>query len=126
MRIKHIALFAVAALVSLSSSAAPQGASGEEVVTVSAAPAKAYVDPMMAKRMQGVYVFDDGSLLRVTGKSRKFYADVGNGPVEIVHVGGDRFEAIGQDLSLRFEGAPFPDTVELRNGARHRIASAQR
>ena len=126
MRIKHIALFALAATVSLSGMAAPQAASNE-VVTVSAAqPTKAYIDPMMAKRMQGVYVFDDGSLLRVSSKSRKFYADVGRGPVEIVHVGDDRFEAIGQDLSLRFDGGPFPDVVHLKRGDAHWVASVQR
>ena len=125
MRIKHIALFALAATVSLSSLAAAPEAPNE--VTVSAAqPTKAYIDPMMAKRMQGVYVFDDGSLLRVSSKSRKFYADVGRGPVEIVHVGDDRFEAIGQDLSLRFDGGPFPDVVHLKRGDAHWVASVQR
>ena len=126
MRLKHIALFAAAAVVSLSSIAGPQAASNE-VVQVSAAPAKkAYTDPLMAQRMQGVYVFDDGSILRVSSKSRKFYADVGSGPVEIVHVGDDRFEAIGQDLSLRFDGGPFPHAVHLKNGSNREVASTGR
>ena len=126
MRLSSIALFAAAAVVSLSSAAAPQ-ASADDVVEVRAAqPKKVYVDPMMYKRMQGVYALDDGRLLRVTGQSRKLFADLGQGPQEIVHVGRDRFEAVGKDLSVRFDGAPFPDVVHVKAGAEREVASRQR
>jgi len=126
MRLSSIALFAAAAVVSLSSAAAPQ-ASADDVVEVRAAqPKKVYVDPMMYERMQGSYKLDDGRTLRVTSKSRKLFADVGDGPLEIVHVGRDRFEAVGKDLSLRFEGGPFPHTVKLSDVPAHALASRQR
>lgn len=129
MHIKHIALAAAFAAVSLSSVAAPEAAlqaPTNEVVEVRVAPAKpAWVDPMMVKRMQGVYALDNGSILRITEKSRKLYADVGEGPVEIVHIGHDRFEAIGKDMSLNFEGGPYPDAVFLRI-ANRQVASARR
>jgi hypothetical protein len=126
MRLFAIALFAAATAASFASSAAPQTSSGDVVEVRAAQPKKVYVDPMMYKRMQGVYKLDDGRVLRVTGKSRKLYADLGEGPQEIVHVGRDRFEAIGQDLSVRFEGGPFPDLVRVKDGLGREIASSQR
>jgi len=129
MRLASIALFAAAAVVSLASSAAPQTATGDvaDVINVRAAqPKKVYIDPMMYQRMQGAYKLDDGRTLRVTGKSRKLYADLGQGPQEIVHVGSDRFEAVGKDLSVRFDGGPFPHTVHLKDESGRVLASSQR
>ena len=129
MRLDSIALFAAAAVVSLASSAAPQTATGDvaDVINVRAAqPKKVYIDPMMYQRMQGAYKLEDGRTLHVTGKSRKLYADLGQGPQEIVHVGSDRFEAVGKDLSVRFDGGPFPHTVHLKDESGHVLASSQR
>lgn len=129
MRTQHIALFAAAACVSLSAVAAGpamQGEAGAAGATSAAAPHKAWLDPAMARGMQGSYRLDDGRTLRVSEKSRKLYADVGEGPVEIVHVGDDRFEAIGKDISLRFEGAPQPHDVSARFGAERRVVARQR
>ncbi|MEW7850860.1 hypothetical protein AB2N08_19405 [Massilia aurea] len=129
MRLASIALFAAAAVVSLASSAAPQIATGDvaDVINVRAAqPKKVYIDPMMYQRMQGAYKLDDGRTLHVTGKSRKLYADLGQGPQEIVHVGSDRFEAVGKDLSVRFDGGPFPHTVHLKDESGRVLASSQR
>ena len=129
MRIKHIALFAAAALVALSGVAGEPAASGPAAVQVdvkAAQPHKSYVDPLMTKRMQGVYRLDDGRILRVSEHRRKLYADVGGGAVEIVHVGRDRFEAIGSDLSLDFEGGPHPYAVVLKSGPERRVASSLR
>lgn len=126
MRLKHIALFAAAATVSLSTLAAPPAA---DIVTVTAntvQPKKVYIDPMMYKRMQGAYKLDDGRTLQITGEKRKLYADVGDGPTEIVHVGNDRFEAIGADLSVRFEDGPYPVNVFVKSGPQRQVASAQR
>lgn len=127
MRLSHLALFATAAVVSLTSAAQPVTATSPDVVNVQAAqPKKVYVDPLMYQRMQGAYKLDDGRTLHVTGKGRKLYADLGDGPQEIVHVGSDRFEAVGKDLSVRFDGGPFPHTVHLRDDAGRVLASSQR
>jgi len=127
MRLSQPALFAAAAVVSLTSAAQPVTATSPDVVNVQAAqPKKVYVDPLMYQRMQGAYKLDDGRTLHVTGKGRKLYADLGDGPQEIVHVGSDRFEAVGKDLSVRFDGGPFPHTVHLRDDAGRVLASSQR
>lgn len=126
MRIKHLVLLSAAALLSLSAVAAPQGAASE-VVQVRAAPAqKVYLDPVMHKRMQGTYRLDDGRTLKISSQSRKLFADVGNGPTEIVHVGNDRFEAIGKEVSLRFEDGPYPEGVFFTDRGGREVASAQR
>jgi hypothetical protein len=127
MRLSHLALFAAAAVVSLASTAQPVTATNPDVVNVQAAqPKKVYIDPLMYQRMQGAYKLDDGRTLHVTGKGRKLYADLGDGPQEIVHVGRDRFEAVGNDLSVRFDGGPFPHTVHLKDDAGRVLASSQR
>ncbi|MBD8722331.1 hypothetical protein IFT43_03010 [Oxalobacteraceae sp. CFBP 13708] len=127
MRLSQLALFAAAAVVSLASTAQPITATSPDVVNVQAAqPKKVYIDPLMYKRMQGAYKLEDGRTLHVTGKSRKLYADLGDGPQEIVHVGRDRFEAVGRDLSVRFDGGPFPHTVHLKDDAGRVLASSQR
>ncbi len=127
MRLARLALFAAAAVVSLTSAAQPVTATSPDVVNVQAAqPKKVYIDPLMYQRMQGAYQLEDGRTLHVTGKSRKLYADLGDGPQEIVHVGRDRFEAVGKDLSVRFDGGPFPHTVHLRDDGGRVLASSQR
>ena len=127
MRLSHLALFATAAAVSLASAAQPLTATSPDVVNVHAAqPKKVYIDPLMYQRMQGAYKLDDGRTLHVTGKGRKLYADLGDGPQEIVHVGSDRFEAVGRDMSVRFDGGPFPHTVHLKDDAGRVLASSQR
>ena len=127
MRLSQLALFAAAAAVSLTSAAQPVTAANPDVVNVHAAqPKKVYIDPLMYKRMQGAYKLEDGRTLHVTGKSRKLYADLGDGPQEIVHVGRDRFEAVGKDMSVRFDGGPFPHTVHLKDDGGRVLASSQR
>jgi hypothetical protein len=127
MRLSHLALFAAAAVVSLASTAQTVTATNPDVVNVQAAqPKKVYIDPLMYQRMQGAYKLDDGRTLHVTGKGRKLYADLGDGPQEIVHVGRDRFEAVGKDLSVRFDGGPFPHTVHLKDDGGRVLASSQR
>ncbi|MEF9927348.1 MAG: hypothetical protein RR983_13495 [Massilia sp.] len=127
MRLSRLAFFAAAAAVSLTSAAQPVTAANPDVVNVHAAqPKKIYIDPLMYKRMQGAYKLEDGRTLHVTGKSRKLYADLGDGPQEIVHVGRDCFEAVGKDMSVRFDGGPFPHTVHLKDDAGRVLASSQR
>jgi len=130
MRLSRLALFAAAAVVSLASAAQPVAAASTDAVDVinvrAAQPKKVYVDPLMYQRMQGAYKLDDGRTLHVTGKGRKLYANLGDGPQEIVHVGRDRFEAVGKDLSVRFDGGPFPHTVHLKDDAGRVLASSQR
>lgn len=126
MHIKHLrhsALLALAALASLPALAADAATSGNAGAVTAK---KAYLDPLTAKRMQGVYRLDDGRTLRVSEAHRRLYADVGGGPLEIVHVGHDRFEAVGSDLSLGFEGGTHPHSVVVKTGPERRVASSLR
>lgn len=127
MRIKHIALFAAAAVVSFSSIAAPQGV-GKEVVTVNAPHSKQVRMPaFLFDRVQGEYALEDGRTLTISGKGygfeRTLYADLGDGPTEIVHVGSKRFVAVGKELNLRFQGDKIPETVFVRDGERQAVAA---
>ena len=125
MHIKHIALLVAVAAGALPGVAAEAGA-GSAVGIRAAQPISAYVDPAMAKRLAGAYRLDDGRTLLVSQKSRKLYADMGDGPVQIIHLGNERFEAVGKDLGLRFEGGPFPYAVTASIGAQRQVASAAR
>jgi len=125
MRLAHLVLFAAATIASLSAGAAPQ--SNEGIVEVRPARvSKVYLEPEMKARMQSTYRLDDGRMLRVTGNARKLFADLGDGKTEIVHVGGHRFEALGQDFHLRFADDNYADTVVVGSAASSRVASAQR
>jgi len=126
MRTIHIALLAAAACVSLSSVAAGPATPAEAGAASTSAPRQAWINPAMVRGMQGSYGLDDGRTLRVSEKGRKLYADLGDGPVEIVHVGDDRFEAIGRDIGLRFEGGPRPHEVFARIGPQRQVASHRR
>lgn len=123
MHIKHIALLAAAALASLPGLAAGPSTSGDAGAVTTK---KVYLDPLMVKGMQGSYRLDDGRILRVSESHRKLYADVGDGRFEIVHVGRDRFEGVGSDLSLDFKGAPHPYDVVVKTGPERRVASSLR
>ena len=85
-----------------------------------------HADPVAAKRVKGSYALDDGRTLRVSEKGRKLYADLGDGPVQIRHVGDERFEAVGADLRLDFKGGPFPYAVTLSAGSGRQVASNPR
>lgn len=132
MRIKHIALLAVTAAattLSLSSVAAPQGAA-KPVVEVRSSHQQVPMPPFAFDRVQGEYVLEDGRTLQVAGKlegqKRTLYADLGDGPVELIHVGSKRFVAVDKDLSLRFQGDKIPETVFVRDGDNRAVAAAQR
>lgn len=129
MRTKHLALFATAATLSLSSFAAPQGAA-KPVVEVRSSHQQVPMPAFAYDRVQGEYALEDGRTLQVAGKldagKRTLYADLGDGPVELIHVGKKRFVAVGQDLSLRFQGDRIPDTVFVRDGDNRAVAAVQR
>lgn len=132
MRIKHTALFAAAAAavtLSLPGIAAPQGAA-KPVVEVRSAHRQVPMPAFAYDRVQGEYALEDGRTLQVAGKrdggKRTLYADLGDGPVELIHVGKKRFVAVGKDLSVRFEGDRMPDTVFVRDGANRVVASVPR
>ncbi len=111
MRTKLLIASAVA-LISFNASADDSGAVTHDtgagrVNVVGAQPART---PLMAATfagVQGVYTLDDGRRLRVTGTSngrvRTLYADLGDGPVEMVQVGHGRFVGAGRDLGISFE-----------------------
>ena len=128
MRIKHIALFAAAATLSLSTFAAPQGIE-KPIVEVRSSHQQVPMPAFAFDRVQGEYALEDGRILEVEGKvegrKRTLYADLGDGPVELIHVGKKRFVAVGKDLSLRFQGDRIPDTVFVRDGGVREVAAAR-
>ena len=132
MRLNHIAMFAittVTASLSLSSLAAPQGA-GKEVVEVRSSYQQVRMPPFAYDRVQGEYALEDGRVLQVSGKveggKRTLYADLGEGPVELIHVGKKRFVAVGKDLNMRFEGERAAHTVYVREAGNRALAATQR
>lgn len=107
MRTKLL-LAATAALISINASAHDAGT--ERVTVVGAQPAQVQGLPMSAMTFAGVqghYVLDDGRRLHVTGKGarkeRRLYADIGNGPVELVRVGEHRFVGADRGLDVSFD-----------------------
>jgi hypothetical protein len=133
MRTKLL-LAAAATFVTFAATAAPQGAGTERVTVVGAQPAQAQLLPMMFDNLQGRYDLEDGRMLTVTGKvagrNRTLYADMGDGPTEIIHIGRNRFVAMGKDMRFSFErpnSRRLPDTVRIStaNGKRD-LALAQR
>ncbi len=132
MRTKLL-LAAAATFFTLTATAAPQGVGTERVDVVGAQPKQTQMAPFMFDNVQGRYDLDDGRMLTVTGKvdgrSRTLYADLGDGPTEIVHIGKNRFVAMGKDLRLAFErpdSRRMPDTVRISTAAGRQVALAQR
>ncbi|CAN7529233.1 hypothetical protein [Massilia sp. LjRoot122] len=131
MRTKLL-LAAAATFVTLSASAAPQ-VDAERVTVVGAQPKQTQMAPFMFDNVQGRYDLEDGRMLTVTGKvdgrNRSLYADLGDGPVEIVHVGKNRFVAMNKDMRFAFErpnSRRLPDTVRISTLAGRQVALAQR
>jgi hypothetical protein len=114
--------------------AAPQADTERVTVTVvGAQPKQTMLAPMMFDNVQGRYDLEDGRMLTVTGKvdgrTRTLYADLGDGPTEIIHVGKNRFVAMGKDVRFAFErlnSRRLPDTVRISTVAGRQIALAQR
>ncbi|MCC2954410.1 hypothetical protein LK542_02140 [Massilia sp. IC2-477] len=132
MRTKLL-LAAAATFFTLTATAAPQGAGTERVDVVGAQPRQVQMAPFMFDNVQGLFELEDGRMLTVTGKvdgkTRTLYADFGDGPTEIVHVGKSRFVAVGKDLRFSFErpnSRRLPDTVRITNLAGRYVALAQR
>ncbi|MGH8854303.1 MAG: hypothetical protein ACREWI_08495 [Telluria sp.] len=134
MRTKLL-LAAAATFVTLTATAAPQGADTERVDVIGAQPKQAMMAPFMFDNVQGRYDLEDGRMLTVTGKvdgrtrTRTLYADLGEGPTEIIHVGKNRFIAMGKDLRFAFErpnSRRMPDTVRISQANGRQIALAQR
>lgn len=132
MRTKLL-LAAAATFVALSASAAPQGEGSERVTVVGAQPQQARLAPFMFDKVQGDYALDDGRTLTVTGKvdgrTRTLYADLGDGPTRIVHVGKNRFAAMDKDLHLGFDqmdSRKLPHAVRITTQAGRSVALAQR
>jgi hypothetical protein len=131
MRTKLL-LAAAATFITLTASAAPQGASTERVTVVGAQAARTQMAPFLFDRMMGRYELDDGRVLEVTGqitgKQKSVYADLGDGPVEIVHIGAGRFVAVDKDVRFAFEERRrVVDTVRISTAnGRRQLALAQR
>jgi hypothetical protein len=131
MRTKLL-LAAAATFFAMSATAAPQD-STERVTVVGAQPQQTMMAPFMFDNVQGRYDMDDGRMLTVTGKvagrTRTLYADFGDGPVEIIHIGKNRFVAMDKDLRLAFErpnSRRLPDTVRITTANGRQVALAQR
>ncbi|WP_020654484.1 hypothetical protein [Massilia niastensis] len=112
MRIKHLVIAAAAAIVSLSASAEPQSAT-ERVEVREARPAQKQMKPFFYDRVQGEYALDNGRVLNVTGANRVLYADMGEGKIELMHVGKGRFVAVDKDMRFAFTGDRIPDEVRI-------------
>ncbi|MFN3791978.1 hypothetical protein [Massilia sp.] len=132
MRTKLL-LAAAATFFTLTASAAPQGTASERVDVVGAQPKQAQMSAFVFDGVQGDYQLDDGRTLTVTGtrdgQARKLYADFGDGATELVHVGKNRFVAVGKDLRLSFDRPNerrVVDTVRVSNLAGRYVALAQR
>ena len=128
-------LLLAAAFLALSATApaGPQGADPERVTVVGAQPKQVMMAPFMFDNVQGRYDLEDGRMLTVTGKvagrTRTLYADFGDGPSEIIHVGKNRFVAMDKDLRLAFErpnSRRLPDTVRISTANGRQVALAQR
>ena len=121
MRIKLL-LAASAALFTLNASAHDVGAG--RVNVVAAQPKQVHLAQRAFDRVQGAYQLGDGRVLSVTGKGagkeRKLYANFGDGPVEIVHVGKNRFEGRDKDVRISFDaaGGKHPEAVRVTAPAR--------
>lgn len=130
MRIKHLVLFAGAAVLSLSAAAAPQGADTERVEVRGSQPAQVRMKPFMFDRVQGEYALEDGRVLtvagRVNGSQRVLTADLGDGATEIIHVGKGKFVAINKDVRYTFTGDRIPDEVVVSTAAGKVLALAKR
>ena len=131
MRTKLL-LAAAATFMTLTASAAPQDASTERVTVVGAQAARTQMAPFLFDRMMGDYALDDGRMLTVTGTitgtAKKVYADLGDGPVEIVHIGKGRFVAMNKDMRFAFEERRrVVETVRISTAnGRRQLALAQR
>lgn len=114
MHTRNIAVFAAACFMTPPVLSATPPATGDAAVAE-----PGHVNRVTAKRVKGSYALDDGRTLRVSEKGRELYADLGEGPVRIRHVGDERFEAVDkdQDMRLDFEGGPFPYGVVLRTSS---------
>ena len=123
MRTKLL-LAASAALLSLNAGADDLGAGRVDVV--GAQPKRVAMAPLTFERMQGEYQLEDGRVLRIVGKgagkARSLYADLGDGPVEIVHVGQHRFVGVGKNVRLAFEGDRYSSSVRVTSAAPGRLA----
>lgn len=126
-------LLAAATFLTLTAGAAPQDSASGRVDVIGAQPKQMQMAPFMFDKVQGDYRLDDGRILTVTGKvggqGRKLYADLGDGATEIVHVGKNRFVAMGKDLRLSFDrpdGRRVVDTVRVSNLDGRQVALAQR
>ncbi|MBQ5942370.1 MULTISPECIES: hypothetical protein [unclassified Massilia] len=130
MRIKHLVLFAGAAVLSFTAAAAPQGADTGRVEVRASQPKQVHMKPRMFDRVQGDYALDDGRVLTVSemvkGQRRVLTADLGDGPSEIIHVGKGKFVAVDKDVRYAFTGADVPDEVVVSTGAGKALALAKR
>lgn len=116
MRTKLL-LAASAALFALNASAHDIG--DARVHVAGAQPKQVHLTQFAFDRIQGEYQLGDGRVLSVTGKGagkeRKLYADLGDGPVEMVHVGKHRFEGRDRNVRISFDtvGNKQPELVRV-------------
>ena len=130
MRIKHLVLFAGAAVLSFTAAAAPQGADTGRVEVRASQPKQVHMKPRMFDRVQGEYALEDGRVLTVSGtvngNHRVLTADLGDGATEIIHVGKGKFVAVDKDVRYTFTGDRIPDEVVVSSAAGKVLALAKR
>ena len=130
MRIKHLVLFAGAAVLSFSAAAAPQGAETERVEVRPSQMGQKHLGSKLFKGVQGDYALEDGRVLTVSGTDqnmrRVLTADLGDGPTEIVHVGRGQFVAVDRDVRFRFDGDRMAEQVVITTMQGKQLALAKR
>lgn len=70
--------------------------------------------PMERDEIKGVYKLDNGATFKITGQQNRLYAELGQrGVTELVAVGGDRYIAPAQNLTVQYVPQAFGDQVVL-------------
>jgi hypothetical protein len=70
--------------------------------------------PEQIQQIKGVYVFDNGAMLKISDKQRRLYAQLGErAPTEMVPLAENLFTSPDQRMTMRFESSPFGDVVVL-------------
>jgi hypothetical protein len=114
MNIRHFAIFATAATLSLAAAADPvvQPAQLTQADTAPLQENRAFrLTPDEAHRMRGAYQLDDGRMLVVTSHRSQLYAQIDGKTEELVPVADHAYVARDSRVRLTFNPVPFGDEV---------------
>ena len=126
MKIQQLALFAVAATLSLSAFADPTIAPAANHADVAQKVAESAVREHGAYRltadeatnMRGSFQLSDGRTLKVTAKRNRLYAELDGKAEELVPVSENTFVSRDSGMRVAFKHVPFSDEVTVDTAAR--------